>query len=144
MIGDVTVALSSMVRLRSFASYPFLIYASLYMLDAMIMLKYWSHMIRLRKMPTNAVLPTIVIGRFGQRSMLYTILSSIFDDDIAAPKIIAQTISQTVLVIPAIPLVETSEFRVSLPVSIFVSQYIIVSNPITVALIVRAFKPDIS
>ena len=114
------------------------------MLDAMMMLKYWSHMIRLRKMHITAVLPTMATAFFVRRNMLKTMLSSIFEAVIAAPKIMAHTMSQMVLIMPAMPLVETSELSISLPVSMLVSPYIIVSKPMTVLLTEVSPVPAIS
>ena len=93
------------------------------------MLRYWSLVVRFRKTPVIAVLPTIVTRLCAIRLIASIMLSSICVAVIAPPNTMAQMISQTVLIIPLIPRVEISALSVFSPVSTDVASYIEIINP---------------
>ena len=72
-------------------------------------------------MPVANVAPTAVVGRCANRIISRVIAPIIPLPVITPPKHIAQRISQIVLSIPPIPLVDTRSFRAAFPVSMAVS-----------------------
>ena len=76
----------------------------------------WSPVAVFRKMPVPTVEATRLTRVRTQRIMTLVMLSSMPLATIAAPKHIAQIISQMVFSIPAIPPVETRSFKASNPV----------------------------
>ena len=117
---DVTVAESSIVRLSNLDSNPCFWYTFLKILPVRIIVKYWSPHTVFKNEPTQTVDATVDTVERANRKKMFVILFIIFVASIDAPKIIAQIISQIVLIIPAIPFVETSLLRASTPVSILV------------------------
>ena len=70
----------------------------------------WSPVVRFRKMPVPTVDDTKLRRVFTKRMMTFVMLSIILLATIAAPKHIAQRISQMVLSMPDMPLVDTNSF----------------------------------
>ncbi len=139
--GEVTVAVSSMVRDSSRLSIPNLAKASLNILEVMMMERYWSHRMAFISTPVMAVVATILTGRFGQLSRWVTILCNMPVEVMAAPKIIAQMMSQMVAVIPIIPEVLTNSLSIGMPVSSWVDPYSVVSEPLISPMVLSS--PDI-
>ena len=81
---------------------------------------YWSPVVILRKIPVPTVDETRLMRLRMNRMITPVMLSIIRLATIEAPKHIAQSISQMVFSMPAIPLVDTSSLSEALPVSIAV------------------------
>ena len=77
----------------------------------------WSPVVILRKMPVPTVDDTRLMRLRMKRMTIFVMLSIIRLATIAAPKHMAQRMSQMVLSMPAIPLVEISSLSEALPVS---------------------------
>ena len=77
----------------------------------------WSPVVILRKMPVPTVDDTRLMRLWMKRMTTFVMLSIIRLATIAAPKHMAQRMSQMVLSMPAMPLVEISSLSEALPVS---------------------------
>ena len=77
----------------------------------------WSPVVILRKMPVPTVDDTRLTRLRMKRMTIFVMLSIIRLATIAAPKHMAQRMSQMVLSMPAMPLVEISSLSEALPVS---------------------------
>ena len=120
MSTEVTVAASSVVRLKRRDSKPCRRKVSLYMSAARTMEMNWSPVERLRKRHVPTVEETRLKQLFAIRMMTWVMLVIIRLATIAEPKNMAQRMSHIVLSIPAIPPVETSSLSEALPVSMAV------------------------
>ena len=93
------------------------------MFPVRIMLMYWSAVARLRNSPEPTVDATTLTVLFMNRTNTDVMLPSMPLAVIAPPKHMAQSISQMVFIIPAMPRVATNELSVSMPVSKEVGPY---------------------
>ena len=80
----------------------------------------WSAVQMFKDNPDTTVEATMLVRPRMKCKKIRVMLSSMPLADMAPPKHMAQMISQIVFIIPAIPRVETREFRASLPVCIYV------------------------
>ena len=80
----------------------------------------WSAVQMFKDNPDTTVEATMLVRPRMKCKKIRVMLSSMPLADMAPPKHMAQMISQIVFIIPAIPRVETREFRASLPVCICV------------------------
>ena len=87
------------------------------MFPVRIILIYWSAVVRLRNSPEQTVDATTLTLPFMKRTKTEVMLPSIPLAVMAPPKHMAQRISQTVFIMPAIPRVETRSVSMLLPVS---------------------------
>ena len=76
----------------------------------------WSAVQMFKDNPDTTVEATMLVRPRMKCKKIRVMLSSMPLADMAPPKHMAQMISQIVFIIPAIPRVETREFRASLPV----------------------------
>ena len=117
---EVTVTESSVVRLSRRLSNPRCLYTSLNISLFRMMAINWSAVQMFKDNPDTTVEATMLVRPRMKCKKIRVMLSSMPLADMAPPKHMAQMISQIVFIIPAIPRVETREFRASLPVCICV------------------------
>ena len=87
-----------------------------------MILIYWSAVVRLRNNPEQTVEATTLTLPFMKRTKTDVMLPSMPLAVIAPPKHMAQSISQTVSIMPAMPRVETRSVSIVFPVSRLVLQ----------------------
>ena len=80
----------------------------------------WSEVQMLSDKPETTVEATVLTVPFMKRRNSWVMLPNMPLADMAPPKHMAQMMSQMVFNMPHMPRVETSSFRVSLPVSTWV------------------------
>ena len=102
------------------AANPRCLYTSLNISLFRMMAMNWSAVQMFKDNPDTTVEATMLVRPRMKCKKIRVILSSMPLADMAPPKHMAQMISQIVFIIPAIPRVETREFRASLPVCICV------------------------
>ena len=117
---EVTVTESSVVRLSRRLSNPRCLYTSLNISLFRMMAMNWSAVQMFKDNPDTTVEATMLVRPRMKCKKIRVMLSSMPLADMAPPKHMAQMISQIVFIIPAIPRVETREFKASLPVCICV------------------------